>query len=140
MALSAGGHLTHGSVASATSKLWQSVSYGVDPETGLIDYDALRSIALKEKPSIIIAGFSAYPRIVDWVKIKSIADEIGAKTMADIAHIAGIVAVGKTMNPLTAGFDIVTSTTHKTLRGPRGGLILTNNAELASKIDKAVFP
>ena len=140
MSLSHGGHLTHGSEPSFTSKIWQSVQYGVSPETGLIDYDALREMAIKERPKLIIAGFSAYVRTLDWKKLKEIADEIGAFTMADIAHIAGFVASGDLENPLDHGFDIVTTTTHKTLRGPRGGMILTKKEDLAKKINSAVFP
>ncbi len=140
MDLSHGGHLTHGAKPSATSKLWQSVQYGVDAQTGLIDYDEVRRIALQERPKMLIAGFSAYPRTIDWKKMKSIADEIGALTLADVAHIAGFIAAKQFENPLEAGFDVMTTTTHKTLRGPRGGLILTNRLDLAKKIDNAVFP
>ena len=140
MDLAHGGHLTHGAKPSATSKLWKSVQYGVHPDTGRIDYDQVREIALRERPHILVAGFSAYPRTVDWKSMKQIADEVGAKTMADVAHIAGFIAAGQMENPLDVGFDVMTTTTHKTLRGPRGGVILTNNPDLAKKIDSAVFP
>ncbi|MBD3269991.1 aminotransferase class I/II-fold pyridoxal phosphate-dependent enzyme [Candidatus Peregrinibacteria bacterium] len=140
MSLSHGGHLTHGSEPSFTSTVWKSVQYGVDPETGLINYDDLKKIAEKEKPDLILAGFSAHSRSLDWKKFKEIADSIGAYTMADIAHIAGFVATGQLENPLDHGFDVVTTTTHKTLRGPRGGLILTNHEDLSKKINFAVFP
>lgn len=140
MSLAAGGHLTHGATPSATSKLWKAVQYSVDTSTGLIDYDELREIALRERPNLIVAGFSAYTRTVDWRRIKAIADEVGAKTMADIAHIAGLVVSGLLENPIDVGFDVVTSTTHKTLRGPRGGIVATNDEKLAKAIDKAIFP
>jgi glycine hydroxymethyltransferase len=140
MDLAAGGHLTHGSRVSYTSKIWKSASYGVNPESGLIDYNEVRRIVRKEKPKLIIAGFSAYPRTIDWREMKSIADEVDAITVADVAHIAGFIASGEFENPLNCGFDIMTSTTHKTLRGSRGGVILTNNGEMATKINKAVFP
>lgn len=140
MDLAAGGHLTHGSRVSHTSKVWESASYGVNQETGLIDYEELRRLVRKEKPKLIIAGFSAYPRAINWQNIKNIADEVGAITMADVAHIAGFIASGEFENPMECGFDVMTSTTHKTLRGPRGGLILTNDNEIATKINKAVFP
>lgn len=140
MDLAAGGHLTHGSRVSHTSKVWKSASYGVNQETGLIDYEELRRLVRKEKPKLIIAGFSAYPRAINWHNIKNIADEVGAITMADVAHIAGFIASGEFENPMECGFDVMTSTTHKTLRGPRGGLILTNDNEIATKINKAVFP
>ncbi len=140
MDLAAGGHLTHGSRVSYTSKIWKSASYGVNPESGLIDYNEVRRIVRKEQPKLIIAGFSAYPRTIDWREMKSIADEVDAITVADVAHIAGFIASGEFENPLNCGFDIMTSTTHKTLRGSRGGVILTNNGEMATKINKAVFP
>lgn len=140
MSLAHGGHLTHGSDPSYTSTVWQSVQYGINPETGEIDYEELRKMALREKPDLLLAGFSAYAGTLDWAKFKAIADEIGAYTVADIAHIAGLVAAGVLENPLDHGFDIITTTTHKTLRGPRGGMILTNSEELAKKINFAVFP
>lgn len=141
MDLSHGGHLTHGHPVTTMAKLYNFVRYGMkDISTGEIDYDALRETALREKPKIILAGFSAYPREIDYAKMKSIADEVGAITMMDAAHIAGLIAGGQLRNPFDDGFDIVTSTTHKTLRGPRGGIILTNNEDIAKKIDKSVFP
>ena len=140
MDLAHGGHLTHGHPVTKMAKLYNFVRYGMkDIATGEIDYDALRETALKEKPKIILAGFSAYPREIDYVKIKSIADEVGAITMMDAAHIAGLIAGGVLRNPFDDGFDIVTTTTHKTLRGPRGGMIMCRQ-QFAEKIDKAVFP
>jgi glycine hydroxymethyltransferase len=140
MDLAHGGHLTHGHPVTKMAKLYNFVRYGMkDIETGEIDYDALRETALKEKPKIILAGFSAYPREIDYAKIKSIADEVGAITMMDAAHIAGLIAGGVLRNPFDDGFDIVTTTTHKTLRGPRGGMIMCRQ-QFAEKIDKAVFP
>ena len=140
MDLSHGGHLTHGHPVTKMAKLYNFVRYGMkDIATGEIDYDALRETALKEKPKIILAGFSAYPREIDYAKIKSIADEVGAITMMDAAHIAGLIAGGVLRNPFDDGFDIVTTTTHKTLRGPRGGMIMCRQ-QFAEKIDKAVFP
>lgn len=140
MDLAHGGHLTHGHPVTKMAKLYNFVRYGMkDIATGEIDYDALREVALKEKPKIILAGFSAYPREIDYAKIKSIADEVGAITMMDAAHIAGLIAGGVLRNPFDDGFDIVTTTTHKTLRGPRGGMIMSRQ-QFAEKIDKAVFP
>lgn len=140
MDLAHGGHLTHGHPVTKMAKLYNFVRYGMkDIATGEIDYDALRETALKEKPKIILAGFSAYPREIDYAKIKSIADEVGAITMMDAAHIAGLIAGGVLRNPFDDGFDIVTTTTHKTLRGPRGGMIMCRQ-QFAEKIDKAVFP
>lgn len=140
MDLAHGGHLTHGHPVTKMAKLYNFVRYGMkDIATGEIDYDALRETALKEKPKIILAGFSAYPREIDYAKIKSIADEVGAITMMDVAHIAGLIAGGVLRNPFDDGFDIVTTTTHKTLRGPRGGMIMCRQ-QFAEKIDKAVFP
>ena len=148
MDLSHGGHLTHGSPVTYISKIFNFVRYGMkNIETGEIDYDALRETALKENPKIILAGFSAYPRELDWKRIADIAKEVGAVSVGDVAHIAGLIAGGSQQNPFDYGFDVMTTTTHKTLRGPRGGMILTNgggDAEraevLAKKIDKAVFP
>ena len=148
MDLSHGGHLTHGSPVTYISKIFNFVRYGMkNIETGEIDYDALRETALKENPKIILAGFSAYPRELDWKRIADIAKEVGAVSVGDVAHIAGLIAGGSQRNPLDHGFDVMTTTTHKTLRGPRGGMILTNGggdieraADLAKKIDKAVFP
>jgi glycine hydroxymethyltransferase len=142
MDLSHGGHLTHGSPVTYVSKIFNFVRYGMkDVETGEIDYDALLETAKKERPKIILAGFSAYPRELDWQKIADVAREVGAVAAADVAHIAGLIVGGAAKNPFEYGFDIMTTTTHKTLRGPRGGLILTcASEELAKKIDKAVFP
>ncbi len=139
MSLSAGGHLTHGYKINFSGKNYIGLEYGLNPETELIDYDAVREIALREKPKMIVAGASAYSRIIDFKKFREIADEIGAYLMVDMAHIAGLVAVGLHPNPIEYA-DVVTSTTHKTLRGPRGGIILTNNEEIAKKIDKTIFP
>lgn len=139
MNLSNGGHLTHGHKMSFSGLDYEIVDYDVDPETEMIDYDALREKALKEKPKMIIAGASAYSRTIDFAKFREIADEVGAYLFVDMAHIAGLVAVGLHPNPVEYA-DIVTTTTHKTLRGPRGGLILTNNEEIAKKIDKTIFP
>lgn len=139
MNLSHGGHLTHGSPVSISGKWFDVVSYGVREDTHLIDYDELETIAKKEKPKLIIAGTSAYPRTIDFARFKSIADQIGAKLMVDMAHIAGLVAAGFHPSPIPYA-DVVTSTTHKTLRGPRGGIILTNDEEMIKKVNKAVFP
>lgn len=139
MNLSNGGHLTHGHPMSFSGQDYEIVSYDVNPETELIDYEALEVLALKEKPKMIIAGASAYSRIIDFKKFREIADKCGAYLMVDMAHIAGLVAAGLHPNPCEYA-DVVTSTTHKTLRGPRGGIILTNNEELAKKIDKMIFP
>ncbi|RXZ71099.1 serine hydroxymethyltransferase [Fusobacterium necrophorum] len=139
MSLSAGGHLTHGYKISFSGKNYVGLEYGLNSETELIDFDAIRKIALAEKPKIIVAGASAYSRIIDFQKFREIADEIGAYLMVDMAHIAGLVAAGEHPNPLEYA-HIVTSTTHKTLRGPRGGVILTNYQEIAEKIDKTIFP
>jgi len=139
MALSSGGHLTHGAPVSFTGKLFNSVSYTVDPKSELIDFDELGKLAKKHKPKIIICGFTAYPRIVHWKEFRKVADSVGAHLMADIAHIAGLVVAGVHPSPVGIA-DVVTTTTHKTLRGPRGALIMTNNEELAQKIDKTVFP
>jgi glycine hydroxymethyltransferase len=139
MDLSHGGHLTHGSPVNVSGKWFKVVQYGVNKETEQLDYDAIREIALKERPKLIICGYSAYPRIIQFDKFRAIADEIGAYLLADIAHIAGLVATGYHPNPLPF-CDVVTTTTHKTLRGPRGGLIMTKDEELGKKFDKAVFP
>ncbi|WP_288730484.1 serine hydroxymethyltransferase [uncultured Fusobacterium sp.] len=139
MSLSAGGHLTHGYKISFSGKNYIGLEYGLNPETELIDFDSIRKIALAEKPKIIVAGASAYSRIIDFQKFREIADEIGAYLMVDMAHIAGLVAAGEHPNPLEYA-HVVTSTTHKTLRGPRGGVILTNHQEIAEKIDKTIFP
>lgn len=138
MDLSAGGHLTHGHKLSFSGKDYDIVSYGVNDD-GYIDYAAVRSIALETRPKMIIAGASAYSRAIDFAKFREIADEVGAYLMVDMAHIAGLVAAGLHQNPCDYA-DVVTSTTHKTLRGPRGGIILTNNEEIIKKINKTVFP
>ncbi len=141
MSLDAGGHLTHGSKVnvSGNGKVFNSISYGVDPETGLIDYEQARQLALEYKPKMIVAGASAYPRVIDFKKFREIADEVGAYLMVDIAHIAGLVATGLHPSPVPYA-DFVTTTTHKTLRGPRGGMIMTNSEELAKLVDKTIFP
>ncbi|WP_086350284.1 serine hydroxymethyltransferase [Candidatus Enterococcus clewellii] len=139
MDLSAGGHLTHGSPVNFSGKTYNFVSYGVDPVTEVIDYNVVRILAREHQPKLIVAGASAYSRTIDFEKFREIADEIGAKLMVDMAHIAGLVAAGLHPNPVPFA-DITTSTTHKTLRGPRGGLILTNDEELAKKINSNIFP
>lgn len=139
MSLDAGGHLTHGAKVSISGKWLNAVHYGVEKETGLIDYKQVEEQALTHKPKLIIAGGSAYSRIIDFKRFREIADKVGAYLMVDMAHFAGLVASGLYSNPLEYA-DVVTTTTHKTLRGPRGGMILTNNAELAKKIDSAIFP
>ncbi len=140
MDLSSGGHLTHGFTVSSTSKYFKSFNYRVDKNTNLLDFNEIRSLAIKHKPKVIVCGASAYPRIIDFSKFREIADEVNAILIADIAHIAGLIVAGEHPNPLDYGVDVVTSTTHKTLRGARGGIILTNNEELAIKIDKSIFP
>ena len=142
MDLSHGGHLTHGHPLTLPAKIYNFVTYKMkNPETGEIDYEDLRKVALEKKPKIILAGFSAYSRTLDYKKFVEIAHEVGAVTMADMAHIAGLIVAGVLRNPFDDGFDIITSTTHKTLRGPRGGIILTReNEEIAKKIDKSIFP
>jgi glycine hydroxymethyltransferase len=137
--LDSGGHLTHGAKVSFSGKIYNSVSYGLSEETGLLDYSEIREIAKQTKPKVIMCGYSAYPRKLDFTLFKEIADEVGAVLIADIAHIAGLVAKGYHQSPIGIA-DIVTSTTHKTLRGPRSGIIMTENEELAKKIDKAIFP
>ena len=139
MGLSSGGHLTHGYKVNFSGKNYIGIEYGLNPETELLDYDEVRRLAVQEKPKIIVAGASAYSKIIDFKKFREIADEVGAYLMVDMAHIAGLVAAGEHPNPMEYA-DIVTSTTHKTMRGPRGGIILTNNEEIAKKIDKAIFP
>ena len=139
MSLAHGGHLTHGSPVNFSGKQYEFVSYGVEKDTETIDYDLLMKQAMEVKPKMIVAVASAYPRALDFAKFREIADACGALLMTDMAHIAGLVAVGEHMSPVPY-CDVVTSTTHKTLRGPRGGLILTNNEEYAKLIDKAVFP
>jgi glycine hydroxymethyltransferase len=139
LALDQGGHLTHGSPVNLSGKWYQVVSYGLRPDTETIDYDAMEELARKERPQLIIAGASAYPRIIDFARFSKVAKEIGAVFMVDMAHIAGLVATGHHPSPLPYA-DVVTSTTHKTLRGPRGGIILTNDKDLYKKINSAVFP
>ena len=139
MALDHGGHLTHGYKLSFSGQDYQSYFYGVSSDTETIDYDELERLAIEIKPKLIVAGASAYPREINFKRFKEIADKVGALLMVDMAHIAGLVAVGLHQNPCDYA-DIVTSTTHKTLRGPRGGIILTNNEEIAKKVDKNVFP
>ena len=139
MSLDAGGHLTHGARPALSGKWFNAVQYGVSPETFLIDYDQVRRLAEQHRPKLIIAGYSAYPRSLDFAAFREIADSVGAMLMVDMAHIAGIIAAGRHQNPIHFA-DVVTSTTHKTLRGPRGGFILTNNGDIAKKINSAVFP
>ena len=139
MGLSSGGHLRHGYKINFSGKNYVGIEYGLNPETEMLDYDEIRRLAIQEKPQIIVAGASAYSRVIDFKKFREIADEVGAYLMVDMAHIAGLVAAGEHPNPMEYA-DIVTSTTHKTMRGPRGGIILTNNEEIAKKIDKAIFP
>ena len=139
MDLSHGGHLTHGSQVNMSGKWFKAAHYGVDKKTNLLNFDEIRKIALETKPKLIICGYSAYPRVIDFVEFRRIADEVGAFLMADIAHIAGLVASKLHPNPIPY-CDVVTTTTHKTLRGPRGGLILCKDKDLGTKFDKAVFP
>jgi glycine hydroxymethyltransferase len=139
MDLSHGGHLTHGSPVNFSGKWFKIVQYGVNRETERLDFDQIRALALEHRPKLIICGYSAYPRTIDFAQFRAIADEVGAYLMADMAHIAGLVATGHHPSPLPH-CHVVTTTTHKTLRGPRGGLILTNDVELGKKFDKAVFP
>ena len=139
MDLSHGGHLTHGSPVNVSGKWFKVCHYGVSKETEQLDYDQIRELALQHRPKLLICGYSAYPRIIDFEKFRAIADEVGAYLLADIAHIAGLVATGHHPSPIPH-CDVVTTTTHKTLRGPRSGLILTRDAELGKKFDKAVFP
>lgn len=139
MGMDAGGHLTHGSKVNFSGKIFNSVSYDLNPETEELDFEKIRQIALENKPKLIIAGASAYSRIIDWQKFREIADEVGAYLMVDMAHIAGLVATGAHPSPIPVA-DVVTTTTHKTLRGPRGGMILSNNKKLGKKIDSALFP
>lgn len=140
MSLAAGGHLTHGSKVNFSGKLYDAAQYGVDTKTGFIDYDEVQGLANEHKPRLIIAGFSAYSRIIDWQRFRDIADSVGAYLMVDMAHVAGLVATGHYPNPVPVA-DVVTTTTHKTLRGPRGGLILARqNDELTRKFNSLVFP
>ena len=140
MSLDHGGHLTHGAKVNFSGKLFRSVQYGIRPDNGEIDYDEVARLARAEQPRMIVAGFSAYSRVIDWAKFRAIADEVGAYFFVDMAHVAGLVAAGLYPNPLPYA-DAVTTTTHKTLRGPRGGLILAReNPELAKKFNSLVFP
>lgn len=139
MSLSHGGHLTHGAAPAQSGKWFNAVQYGVRQEDGLIDYDQVEALAREHKPKLIITGASAYPRVIDWARFRKIADDVGALLMADIAHYAGLVAAGIYPSPLPYA-DVVTTTTHKTLRGPSGGMILTNHEDIAKKINTAVFP
>ncbi|VDR42049.1 serine hydroxymethyltransferase [Mycoplasmopsis caviae] len=138
LSLASGGHLTHGYKISFSGFLYKSVSYDVD-ENGLLDYDVIKELAIREKPKVIICGYSAYSRIINWAKFREIADACGAYLMADIAHISGLIIAGVHPSPVPYA-DIITTTTHKTLRGVRGAIIMTNNDELAKKIDRWVFP
>ena len=141
MDLSHGGHLTHGHPVTYITKIFNFVRYKMkDVATGEIDYDEMRQVALREKPKMILAGFSAYPRELNYARMKAIAEEVGAYAVADMAHIAGLIAGKAVRSPFEDGFDVILSTTHKSLRGPRGGLILSREAELGKKIDKSVFP
>ncbi len=139
MTLADGGHLTHGAKVNMSGKLFNCVGYGLNPQTELIDYDQVRSLALEYKPKVIVAGASAYPRVIDYARFREIADEVGAYLVADIAHVAGLIVAG--VHPSPVGYaHVITSTTHKTLRGPRGGLIMCDDEDIAKRIDKAVFP
>ena len=139
MSLAAGGHLTHGAAPKMSGKWFEAIQYGVRQEDSLIDYDQVRALAIEHKPKIIIAGGSAYPRTINFAKFRAIADEVGAYFWVDMAHFAGLVAAGEHENPLDFA-DVVTTTTHKTLRGSRGGMVLTNNEEIAKKVNSALFP
>ena len=139
MGMDAGGHLTHGSKVNFSGKIYQSYGYGLNPETEELDYDAIRELAVNIQPQLIVAGASAYSKIIDWQKFREIADEVGAYLMVDMAHIAGLVATGMHPNPVPVA-DVVTTTTHKTLRGPRGGMILSKSQEIGKKINSALFP
>jgi len=140
MSLDAGGHLTHGAKPNFSGRMYNAVQYGLNNDTGLIDYDEVEALAVEHKPKMIVAGFSAYSQVVDWGKFRDIADKVGAYLMVDMAHVAGLVAAGVYPNPVPFA-DVVTSTTHKTLRGPRGGIILAKaNEDLQKKFNSAVFP
>ena len=139
MDLSHGGHLTHGAPVSHMGRIFNFVRYRTDPSTGAIDFDALMDVARETRPKMVVCGYSSYPRDYDYADFKRVADEVGALTMADVSHIGGLIAAGVMRNPLDAGFDVMTTTTHKSLRGPRGGLILCRK-EFARKIDASVFP
>ena len=139
MSLAHGGHLTHGSPVNYSGKNYNIISYGLNPKNERLDYDEIERLAKEHRPKLILAGASAYPRAIDFKRFREIADMVGAYLMVDMAHIAGLVAAGEHMNPLPYA-HIVTTTTHKTLRGPRGGMILTNYEEIIKKVNKAVFP
>ena len=139
MSLAAGGHLTHGAAPNLSGKWFNAVQYGVRREDGLLDYEELESLAREHKPKLIIAGGSAYPRFIDFARIRAVADEVGAFFMVDMAHFAGLVAAGIYPSPIPHA-HVVTTTTHKTLRGPRGGMVLTNDEDIAKKINSATFP
>ncbi|WP_027156797.1 serine hydroxymethyltransferase [Methylobacter luteus] len=140
LALSDGGHLTHGAKPNFSGKIYNAIQYHLDPKTGLVDYDEVRRLALEHRPKMIVAGFSAYSRVMDWARFREIADEVGAYLFVDIAHVAGLIAAGLYPNPMPYA-DVVTSTTHKSLRGPRGGLILCkSNPDLEKKLDSNIFP
>jgi len=140
LSLADGGHLTHGAKPNFSGKVYRSVQYGLNPDTGLLDYEQIRDLALTHRPKMIVAGFSAYSRIMDWAKFREIADEVGAYLVVDMAHVAGLVATGLYPNPVPYA-DVVTTTTHKSLRGPRGGLILCkSNPEIEKKLNSIVFP
>ncbi len=140
MSLDHGGHLTHGAKVNFSGKLFNAVQYGVEATTGLIDYAQLERLALEHRPKMIVAGFSAYSRVIDWLRFRAIADAVGALFFVDMAHVAGLVAAGQYPNPLPIA-DVVTTTTHKTLRGPRGGLILARaNDAITKKLNSMVFP
>ena len=139
MSLADGGHLTHGAKPNFSGKLYNAVQYGLNAETGLIDYEQVEALALEHKPAMIIAGFSAYSGIMDWARFREIADKVGAYLLVDMAHVSGLVAAGVYPSPIPHA-HVVTSTTHKTLRGPRGGFVLTNDEDIAKKVNSAVFP
>ena len=139
MSLADGGHLTHGATPNFSGKLYKSVQYGLDAETGVIDYQQVEDLAVEHQPKMIIAGFSAYSGIMDWARFRQIADRVGAYFLVDMAHVAGLVAAGVYPSPI-AHAHVVTSTTHKTLRGPRGGIILSNHEDIAKKCNSAIFP
>ncbi|MGV6807737.1 MAG: serine hydroxymethyltransferase [bacterium] len=139
MSLDAGGHLTHGAKPNFSGKMYNAVQYGLNTETGEIDYDQAESLALEHKPKMVVAGFSAYSGVVDWARFREIADKVDAYLLVDMAHVAGLIAAGVYPSPIPHA-HVVTSTTHKTLRGPRGGIILSNDEEIAKKINSAVFP
>jgi glycine hydroxymethyltransferase len=139
MSLADGGHLTHGAKPNFSGKLYNAVQYGLNPKTGLIDYDQVEALAVEHKPAMIIAGFSAYSGIMDWARFREIADKVGAYLLVDMAHVSGLVAAGVYPSPIPHA-HVVTSTTHKTLRGPRGGFVLTNDEDIAKKVNSAVFP